>query len=48
MMIVGGAGVRWAGPFDGTPGGHIGSDQKRGGSGLRVFERQFPIDQFFM
>ena len=32
----------------GTPGAHVGSDRERGVTGVRVFELQFPIDQFFM
>ena len=48
MMTAVGAGVQRAGPSNGTLGGHVASDQERGGTRLRVFERQFPIDQFFM
>ena len=36
------------GPFGGKPEGRVGSDRERGVTGLRVFERQFPIDQFFI
>ena len=48
MMTADGVGVRLAGPSGGMPRGHVGSDKEREGIGLRVFERQFPIDQFFM
>ena len=48
MMTAGGVGVRLAGPFDWTLEGHVGNDWEQGGIRLRVFERQFPIDQFFM
>ena len=48
MMTAGGVGVRLAGPFDWTPGGHVDNDWEQGRIKLRVSERQFPIDQFFM
>ena len=48
MMTVGGAGVRRVGPFGWMPEGSVGKDREQGETGLRVFERQFPIDKFFM
>ena len=47
-MIACGARERRAVHADKTPGGHVGNDQERGVTKLRVFERQFLIDQFLM
>ena len=46
-MTLDGAGVQQVEYVGGMPGGHVGSDWERGLARLQVFERQFPIDQFF-
>ena len=48
MMTVGVVGGKLVGPASGMPEGYVGSNKEPGVVVLRVFQCQFPIDQFFM